>query len=566
MESCRNEIPQKGGIAMKKYVSRLLAFFTAGALTSAFLPYPSSFVRADEKEAVNEPIELEEYITQTAGKHVTFTNTLERFYPGCDINYIFSLSSDGTLHKYLGNCSETVFMTTDSFDINDLNSELASKEINADIKEVRENEFAINMVSGKNGIIKSYNELLNTLEYSGKVSSIEMKYTFMEDKANSCSGYWFLFDSHVTTEYILDNYSLDLVPLQNEYLEDYPVGMRYDKYEPKDIAEDFDEIERLKQNEDFRFLTNITCLYPFAEKYNCYETIYDSSDEDNIDICFSDYDLCIEYGEEKTFEYKLIGADEAEFGFALSGNILNNTCSERKGSITIKADNSYYGTHFLTCCLKTGDESITKRIPVRITEATTFICPDCGRKVPLSERVSGPLRSICRDCYEEGHYIGTTVPSPSTYATSTTVLTSTITTAVPEVEMFYCPDCGRSVPFSERVSGPLRSICRDCYEEGHYIGTTVPPSINTEESETSLVVSTKTTAIVDDSESEITGDANGDYKISVADSVTILQFLGNKDKYPLTKQRKQNADVDGVEGITANDALTIQKWDSVGKH
>ena len=208
---------------MKKYVSRLLAFFTAGALTSAFLPYPSSFVRADEKEAVNEPIELEEYITQTAGKHVTFTNTLERFYPGCDINYIFSLSSDGTLHKYLGNCSETVFMTTDSFDINDLNSELASKEINADIKEVRENEFAINMVSGKNGIIKSYNELLNTLEYSGKVSSIEMKYTFMEDKANSCSGYWFLFDSHVTTEYILDNYSLDLVPLQNEYLEDYPV-------------------------------------------------------------------------------------------------------------------------------------------------------------------------------------------------------------------------------------------------------------------------------------------------------------------------------------------------------
>ena len=149
MESCRNEISQKGGIAMKKYVSRLLAFFTAGALTSAFLPYPSSFVRADEKEAVNEPIELEEYITQTAGKHVTFTNTLERFYPGCDINYIFSLSSDGTLHKYLGNCSETVFMTNDSFDINDLNSELASKEINADIKEVREKAVALLRGRGK---------------------------------------------------------------------------------------------------------------------------------------------------------------------------------------------------------------------------------------------------------------------------------------------------------------------------------------------------------------------------------------------------------------------------------
>ena len=61
------------------------------------------------------------------------------------------------------------------------------------------------------------------------------------------------------------------------------------------------------------------------------------------------------------------------------------------------------------------------------------------------------------------------------------------------------------------------------------------------------------------------GDANCDGQTTVADAVAILQFIGNRDKYELTKQGKFNADVDGVEGVTANDALTIQQWDSQGK-
>ena len=61
------------------------------------------------------------------------------------------------------------------------------------------------------------------------------------------------------------------------------------------------------------------------------------------------------------------------------------------------------------------------------------------------------------------------------------------------------------------------------------------------------------------------GDANCDGQTTVADAVAILQFIGNRDKYELTEQGKLNADVDGEEGVTANDALTIQQWDSQGK-
>lgn len=60
----------------------------------------------------------------------------------------------------------------------------------------------------------------------------------------------------------------------------------------------------------------------------------------------------------------------------------------------------------------------------------------------------------------------------------------------------------------------------------------------------------------------IAGDANGDGEVTVADAVTILQYIGNKDKYNLSEQKKKNADVDGVAGITGTDALMIQKLDA----
>ena len=58
-------------------------------------------------------------------------------------------------------------------------------------------------------------------------------------------------------------------------------------------------------------------------------------------------------------------------------------------------------------------------------------------------------------------------------------------------------------------------------------------------------------------------DANCDGRASIADSVAILQNIGNKDKYKLSVQGEFNADTD-FDGITAADALAIQMLDSKG--
>ena len=59
-------------------------------------------------------------------------------------------------------------------------------------------------------------------------------------------------------------------------------------------------------------------------------------------------------------------------------------------------------------------------------------------------------------------------------------------------------------------------------------------------------------------EPTLTGDANEDGNITIADSVLILQSLSNPDDYKLTIQGIANADMDG-DGVTAADALRIQE-------
>ena len=58
------------------------------------------------------------------------------------------------------------------------------------------------------------------------------------------------------------------------------------------------------------------------------------------------------------------------------------------------------------------------------------------------------------------------------------------------------------------------------------------------------------------------GDANNDGRMSISDSVAILQNLANAEKYPLSPQGKYNADCDGSDGITGLDAAAIQKLDA----
>lgn len=59
------------------------------------------------------------------------------------------------------------------------------------------------------------------------------------------------------------------------------------------------------------------------------------------------------------------------------------------------------------------------------------------------------------------------------------------------------------------------------------------------------------------------GDANCDGKVTLADSVAILQNIANKDKYGLSAQGKFNGDVTGeYDGLTAADAYELQVVDS----
>ena len=60
----------------------------------------------------------------------------------------------------------------------------------------------------------------------------------------------------------------------------------------------------------------------------------------------------------------------------------------------------------------------------------------------------------------------------------------------------------------------------------------------------------------------IKGDANIDGKVTVADSVTVLQYLANQEKYPMTDEAVENADIDGVPGISGSDAISIQRIDA----
>lgn len=85
----------------------------------------------------------------------------------------------------------------------------------------------------------------------------------------------------------------------------------------------------------------------------------------------------------------------------------------------------------------------------------------------------------------------------------------------------------------------------------------------TEPATTTTTTTTSSTTTETTTVSDILyGDANCDGKVTIADSTAILQSLGNNDKYGLSEQGTVNGDVDGTNGITAADALTIQKYDA----
>ena len=61
----------------------------------------------------------------------------------------------------------------------------------------------------------------------------------------------------------------------------------------------------------------------------------------------------------------------------------------------------------------------------------------------------------------------------------------------------------------------------------------------------------------------IYGDANLDKNVTISDSVAILQYIANNEKYPLDDNARANADVyNPGDGITGNDANSIMKLDA----
>lgn len=63
------------------------------------------------------------------------------------------------------------------------------------------------------------------------------------------------------------------------------------------------------------------------------------------------------------------------------------------------------------------------------------------------------------------------------------------------------------------------------------------------------------------------GDANEDNKVTISDAVAILQSLANPEKYSLTEQGKDNADVyNRGDGVTGSDAASIQRYDAQAIH
>ena len=162
-------------------------------------------------------------------------------------------------------------------------------------------------------------------------------------------------------------------------------------------------------------------------------------------------------------------------------------------------------------------------------------------------------------------------PSSSTTAsskTTTTVTTTATTTTTINADMVKCEHCGKEILKSEAIYGPLGfPVCKECYENGVYIGTRAPDPTET------TTTSTTTTGIVSSSSSSgnnstpadpvLYGDANLDKKVSVADAVAILQYIANSDKFKLTDEAKKNADCYNVgDGVTGMDALAIQQLDA----
>ena len=122
-------------------------------------------------------------------------------------------------------------------------------------------------------------------------------------------------------------------------------------------------------------------------------------------------------------------------------------------------------------------------------------------------------------------------------------------------------------------SGQTNSVINAGYSDGDkavkYTVKATPGKVSVPSKPANTTVTTTTTTSKTPDTKVVRGDANCDGVVELADAILIMQSLANPDKYgvggkadkPMTDQGKLNGDVDDdVTGLTANDALKIQRY------
>ena len=90
--------------------------------------------------------------------------------------------------------------------------------------------------------------------------------------------------------------------------------------------------------------------------------------------------------------------------------------------------------------------------------------------------------------------------------------------------------------------------------------TTTTTTTTSSTTTTSETTTTTTTTTVQPPTGFLAGDANLDGQVDLSDAVRIMQALANPNKYSLDERASLSADVYGNDGVTVQDALTIQLY------
>ena len=259
-----------------------------------------------------------------------------------------------------------------------------------------------------------------------------------------------------------------------------------------------------------------------------------------------------------------------------------------------------------TTTSKTTTTTVTTTAPVK-----TVKCEHCGKEIPESEAIYGPLGfPVCQECYDNGVYIGTSAPPPPTTTTTTTTVTTTtsLTTTEPQ------PSTHPGYKFKSVESYPTKTVYNvgDNLDlnglqfsgtpmqgagsgGGRYTNADLNPSSVTifdgEENSYNTVefsklpageytvnihgmagdyyrftycyginisykvtikddVTTTTSPNAEKTDALVWGDANNDGGVDMADVVLIMQSLANPNKYGLTGTDKNHITSQGLSNAS----------------